>query len=370
MEPLDLSLVLKDAPPGAWVALSRDKKRIVGTGDSIKAATSQAHLAGENDPVFFWMPEASPAPQPSPSQPFGDGRLTQKLAEESGQAAPQSEPTTCQHCQQAVVDLDKHYCAASTVTTGVAPQPEQPSQPAGEKLPTPEECADPCPCRVTGKLHYTCKDEQPAGARELQHKANELLRRLSREVFEDGINIEQLPHAVGLVEDFARDWATQERERADAAERQLKSMGIHWNGALKGEDEALKHCRELEREVESLRTQLAELNRKDRSALESWADDLKKLESIRAELIDMTADRDKWKDAYNDLDLVGLREDLETRERELRDTREALRKLVEQFHAYENGWLDGKPENWRNRIGLQMDLQKAEALLSRKGEGS
>jgi hypothetical protein len=54
--PRDLSGVLKDAPPGAWVALSVDKTRIVGTGDSIKAATLQAHLSGEKGPVLIRMP--------------------------------------------------------------------------------------------------------------------------------------------------------------------------------------------------------------------------------------------------------------------------------------------------------------------------
>jgi hypothetical protein len=54
--PRDLSGVLKDAPPGAWVALSVDKTRIVGTGDSIKAATVQAHLNGEDGPVLIRMP--------------------------------------------------------------------------------------------------------------------------------------------------------------------------------------------------------------------------------------------------------------------------------------------------------------------------
>ena len=33
--PRDLSGILKDAPLGAWVALSHDKTRIVATGDSI-----------------------------------------------------------------------------------------------------------------------------------------------------------------------------------------------------------------------------------------------------------------------------------------------------------------------------------------------
>ena len=52
----DLSSVLKDAPPGAWVALSPDKTRILGTGDSIKAAAYQAQLRGEQHPVLIRTP--------------------------------------------------------------------------------------------------------------------------------------------------------------------------------------------------------------------------------------------------------------------------------------------------------------------------
>jgi hypothetical protein len=54
--PRDLSGVLKEAPPGAWIALSVDKTRIVGTGDSIKAATLQALLNGEEGPILIRMP--------------------------------------------------------------------------------------------------------------------------------------------------------------------------------------------------------------------------------------------------------------------------------------------------------------------------
>jgi hypothetical protein len=54
--PRDLSSTLKDAPPGAWVALSSDKTRIVGTGDSISAASLQAKKRGEATPVLIRMP--------------------------------------------------------------------------------------------------------------------------------------------------------------------------------------------------------------------------------------------------------------------------------------------------------------------------
>jgi hypothetical protein len=54
--PRDLSAILRDAPPGAWVALSHDKTRIVATGDSMQATTLLAQSRGENDPVLVKMP--------------------------------------------------------------------------------------------------------------------------------------------------------------------------------------------------------------------------------------------------------------------------------------------------------------------------
>jgi hypothetical protein len=54
--PRDLTGVLGDAPPGAWVALSRDETRILGTGDSMRAAALQAQLKGECNPVLIKMP--------------------------------------------------------------------------------------------------------------------------------------------------------------------------------------------------------------------------------------------------------------------------------------------------------------------------
>jgi hypothetical protein len=56
MAPRDLSEVLKDAPAGAWVALSPDKSKILGTGSTIKAAALQAQLKGEEHPVLVRTP--------------------------------------------------------------------------------------------------------------------------------------------------------------------------------------------------------------------------------------------------------------------------------------------------------------------------
>lgn len=54
--PQELSRVLGTAPPGSWVALSRDKTRVVGTGVSAQAAVYQAQLQGELAPVLVQMP--------------------------------------------------------------------------------------------------------------------------------------------------------------------------------------------------------------------------------------------------------------------------------------------------------------------------
>jgi hypothetical protein len=54
----DLSNLLKDSPPGAWVALSHDEKRIVGTATSMQAAAFQAQLNGEENPLLVRMPLA------------------------------------------------------------------------------------------------------------------------------------------------------------------------------------------------------------------------------------------------------------------------------------------------------------------------
>lgn len=58
LAPRDLSAILRDAPPGAWVALSHDKTQIVATGDSMRATAVLARSRGEDDPVLFKMPLA------------------------------------------------------------------------------------------------------------------------------------------------------------------------------------------------------------------------------------------------------------------------------------------------------------------------
>ena len=78
----------------------------------------------------------------------------------------------------------------------------------------------------------------------LQAKANDLLRRLCREVFEDAIDIAQLPHAVGLVMDFATAFAAHEL----AAQREYAE---YWEGRTEA----------VEKELAAARTEIARLKR-------------------------------------------------------------------------------------------------------------
>lgn len=56
MKPRDLSVVLKDAPPGEWIALSADESSIMGYGRTIEDAVKAAREAGEHKPVLIKMP--------------------------------------------------------------------------------------------------------------------------------------------------------------------------------------------------------------------------------------------------------------------------------------------------------------------------
>jgi Family of unknown function (DUF5678) len=56
MKPRDLTKVLKDAPAGEWIALSRDETHIVGHGKLIEDAMKAAEEAGYNDHILIKMP--------------------------------------------------------------------------------------------------------------------------------------------------------------------------------------------------------------------------------------------------------------------------------------------------------------------------
>jgi hypothetical protein len=57
--PIDLTKVLKDAPAGDWIALSRDEHRIVGTGKTVDEAIRIAHQSGEDSPIVMKVPPVS-----------------------------------------------------------------------------------------------------------------------------------------------------------------------------------------------------------------------------------------------------------------------------------------------------------------------
>jgi hypothetical protein len=59
MAPIDLREVLKDAPVGEWIALSRDERRIVGTGLTVDEAIRVAHEHGEESPIVMKVPPVS-----------------------------------------------------------------------------------------------------------------------------------------------------------------------------------------------------------------------------------------------------------------------------------------------------------------------
>jgi hypothetical protein len=56
---LDLTQILRDAPPGDWVALSQDHCRIVSTAETMEEAVRLAQDAGEANPIVFKVPPVS-----------------------------------------------------------------------------------------------------------------------------------------------------------------------------------------------------------------------------------------------------------------------------------------------------------------------
>ena len=54
---IDLSTIL--APyRGKWVALSKDEKTVLGSGDSIDEALAEARSKGENQPIITKSPDS------------------------------------------------------------------------------------------------------------------------------------------------------------------------------------------------------------------------------------------------------------------------------------------------------------------------
>jgi Family of unknown function (DUF5678) len=56
----DLGELLKDVPPGAWVAISQDQQRVVAYAAEMRDALSKAKELGEERPIIFRVPQ-SPA---------------------------------------------------------------------------------------------------------------------------------------------------------------------------------------------------------------------------------------------------------------------------------------------------------------------
>ncbi len=56
---LDLNVLLKDIPRGAWVAIAADQTRVIAFGSDAKNVLEKARKTGETDPIITRVPEAS-----------------------------------------------------------------------------------------------------------------------------------------------------------------------------------------------------------------------------------------------------------------------------------------------------------------------
>jgi len=59
MCPIDLTTILKNAPAGEWIALSRTENKIVGTGKTVAEAIQAAKSNGNSEPVVMKVPPVS-----------------------------------------------------------------------------------------------------------------------------------------------------------------------------------------------------------------------------------------------------------------------------------------------------------------------
>lgn len=53
----DISGLLDKAPRNCWLALDQAESKVVGRGENIKEAVSDAKENGEDDPVLIWAPK-------------------------------------------------------------------------------------------------------------------------------------------------------------------------------------------------------------------------------------------------------------------------------------------------------------------------
>jgi predicted RNase H-like HicB family nuclease len=54
----DMTSVLKNAPVGEWIALSKDLTKVVGAGKTVEDALEAARNNGEESPVLTKVPPA------------------------------------------------------------------------------------------------------------------------------------------------------------------------------------------------------------------------------------------------------------------------------------------------------------------------
>jgi hypothetical protein len=58
---VDFGELLKDVPPGAWVALSNDETHVVAYAADMRDAIKAANEAGEQEPIFLRVPLSASA---------------------------------------------------------------------------------------------------------------------------------------------------------------------------------------------------------------------------------------------------------------------------------------------------------------------
>jgi hypothetical protein len=59
MHALNLNELLKDIPRGAWVAISREREKVIAWGADIQAVLQEAKTKGEQDPIMTRVPESA-----------------------------------------------------------------------------------------------------------------------------------------------------------------------------------------------------------------------------------------------------------------------------------------------------------------------
>jgi hypothetical protein len=57
----DLANLLKDIPPGLWVALSSDNRVVLGFGSDMRKVLEDGKKAGEPNPILLRVPETASA---------------------------------------------------------------------------------------------------------------------------------------------------------------------------------------------------------------------------------------------------------------------------------------------------------------------